>query len=465
MLTYILRLCQIFGALYVHRSNEHYSDKLTMSSRRVVITGLGTVCPLGSKIDRVWERLVKGESGIRSITADNGQDSSYLNNRKISVPQGCNVKVAALIPEEDYSLFKSDSKELSLATQYALYAAKEAMLQSNLIDNDGKLISSIDRTRIGVNIGSGGVGHLTDIIDGHEAVKSSYRKLSPYFVPKILMNMPASQVSIKYGLQGPIHSTGTACASGLHSIGDAFNFIRWNYADIMVSGGTEASITPLSIAAFSRMKALSSKSIDEGPSSPFDSSRDGFVIGEGSGLLVLEELSSAIRRKAPIFAEVVSYSINGDAYHISSPAPSETGGAYRGMTNCLLDSTTNPDDVGYINAHATSTPLGDKIEAEAIDLVFSPSRSKPLFVSSTKGATGHLLGAAGSLETLFTVLALKNSLIPPTLHLVNSDYNPKSFKFVATNGLRCENLQYAMKNSFGFGGVNGVLLLKKLTDF
>ena len=341
------------------------------------------------------------------------------------------------------------------------------MLHSNLLNShpngDKCLDKGIDKRRIGVSIGSGGIGPLPDILIGHESLNKSYKKLSPYFVPKVLMNMSASHVSIKYGLQGPIHCTSTACASGLHSIGDAFNFIRLNYADIMVAGGTEACISPLAISGFSRMKALSTKNVNEMPSRPFDSFRDGFVIGEGSGVVVMEELSSAIRRGAPIIAEIVSYATNGDGFHVSSPAPALHGGGWRGMVSAVNDANIDPSEVGYINAHATSTPLGDLIESEAIDSVFQSDRIHPLYVSSTKGATGHLLGAAGSVETIFTLLALKHSIIPPTINLHNPEFKPSSFQYVQNTCRPSVDLNYAMKNSFGFGGVNGVLLMKKYT--
>jgi 3-oxoacyl-[acyl-carrier-protein] synthase II len=425
------------------------------SNRRVVVTGMGLISPIGSTIEKAWSTLLAGGSGIRLI-----EDMKY---RGLKLHPSCNVSVISAVPEDEFKAhFNDSSRDLAMTTQFALYAAERAISQSDLFKN-GTLPSIYQPNRVGVNIGSGGIGPLPDILEGDEKLRESYKKLSPYFVPKVLMNMPASHVSIKYGFKGPIHSVGTACASGVHSIGDAYNFIKWNYADAMITGATEACISPLSISGFARMKAVSLSKSPSSSSRPFDKDRDGFVLGEGAGILVLEELSKAQQRNAPIFAEIVSYAIGGDAYHISSPAPADSGGALRCMRAALDYATVSPSEVGYVNAHATSTPMGDAIESNAIDIAFKSERplSDPLYVSSHKGNIGHLLGAAGAVETIFTVLSLTHGVIPPTLSLRNPDPAPTSFRHVIDQPVAVPNLNIAVKNSFGFGGMNGVLLLRK----
>ena len=397
------------------------------------------------------------------------------------------------------------SRELSLATQYALYASQLAVLHAGLLNVDTTAAAVANNPkqqhhsllqlecgglRAGAAFASGGIGSLHDIIEGSENLNLSYKKLSPYFVPKVLMNMAAGHVSIKYGLRGPVTSVATACAAGAHSIGDAFNYIRMGYADVMLAGGTEACIDDLSIAGFARMKALSTNANVAAASRPFDAHRDGFVIGEGAGVLVLEELSVALRRGAPIVAEVLGFGVSGDAHHPTHP-PAEGAGAERSMRQALAQAEIAADLVGYINAHATSTPVGDAIETRAIERVFGTTatasglanqRTQPLFVSSTKGATGHLLGAAGAVETAFTALALRDGLMPATLNLdsvsedcrwsspyihhvpLASNSYSAATAHVTTDTVegkdtKSPTLSIALKNSFGFGGTNVTLVL------
>lgn len=432
-------------------------------NRRVVITGIGIVSPLGCGNELIWQRLLQGKCGISKVK----EDSNILKIHGITTP----IKVYAVVPrgidinngeyDEEKIFGRTMSKEYSTFIQYAMYASDLAIKHAN-ID-----IKNIDKDNFGVAIGSGGIGSLDDIIESNKLLDTSFKKLSPYFIPKVLSNMPAGQVSIRHSLRGPIHSNSTACAAGLNSIGDAYNFIKYGYADSMLAGGTEASISPLSIAGFSRMKALSTCSDPLTASKPFDKNRDGFVIGEGSCVLVLEELSVALSRNSNIIAEICGYGLSADAFHPTSP--SQTGeGARKSMTMAIKNAGIKPCEIGYLNAHATSTPTGDQIERIAIDNVFNNNlnNNTKLYVSSTKGSTGHLLGAAGAIELAFTALALRDNMIPPTLNLKDIENEPKNFNHVPLkriNYLEQNNkpLKYVMKNSFGFGGINVSLILSK----
>ena len=482
-----------------------------MSKRRVVITGIGLVSPLGCGNEGVWQKLLSNGHGISSLK-DHGFEVAGVN-AACFVPRKLHISTKGITTiENDPFCYHEEqvfgrlvSRELSLATQYALYASQLAVLHAGLLlpeDNSLNLDTTTsskqqhqhsllqlecDGLRAGAAIASGGIGSLHDIIDGSENLKLSYKKLSPYFVPKVLMNMAAGHVSMKYGLRGPVTSVATACAAGAHSIGDAFTSLRMGYADVMLAGGTEACIDNLSVAGFARMKALSTNANVAGASRPFDTHRDGFVIGEGAGVLVLEELSVALRRDAPIIAEVLGFGVSGDAHHPTHP-PTDGAGAERSMRQALAQADIPVDLVGYINAHATSTPVGDAIETRAIERVFGTTpnhvsqRTQPLFVSSTKGATGHLLGAAGAVETAFTALALRDGMIPPTLNLENVSEDCKwtspyihhvplvSNSYSAASGAvttevarenkeRSPTLSIALKNSFGFGGTNVTLVL------
>ncbi|XP_060608520.1 3-oxoacyl-[acyl-carrier-protein] synthase, mitochondrial-like [Ruditapes philippinarum] len=416
------------------------------TKRRVVVTGLGMVTCLGVGTKHVWNRLLKGECGIQKLT-----EPEYDQ-----IP----CKVAGLVPRGnnpgelnlDDHISQADQRVMSLASAYAIVAADEAIK-----DADWKPKSAEEKQRTGVAIGMGMVGmqHIANI--GQIFREQGYRRVSPHFIPMVLVNMAAGHVSLKYGLQGPNHAVSTACTTGLHAIGDAARFIQYGDADVMVAGGTEASVDPLSIAGFARMRALSTKFNDtpEISSRPFDKDRDGFVMSEGAGVMVLEELSHAENRGANIYAEVLGYGLSADAHHITAPSEDGTG-AYNCMKNALRHADVKTDCVGYINAHATSTPLGDKAESSAIYQLFGEN-CENLLVSSTKGATGHLLGAAGSLEAMFTVLACHSGKVPPTVNLDQSDTGYDLNYVCKTFSDWTNQRRVGLSNSFGFGGTNGSL--------
>jgi 3-oxoacyl-[acyl-carrier-protein] synthase II len=329
--------------------------------------------------------------------------------------------------------------------------------------SDASLIpgSNVAKSRAGVAVGSG-IASMEDLEEGHQTfITSGAKKLSPYFIPKILINTAAGHISIKYGLQGPNHAVSTACATGAHAIGDAARFIASDFADVMIAGSTEAAVTPLTVSGFARARALSTnyQQNPERSSRPFDVDRDGFVIGEGAGVMVLEEMEHALKRGAQIYGEVRGYGLAGDAYHLTAPCPNGTG-ALAAMTSALAHSGLDRSDIGYINAHATSTPLGDKVESKAIRQLFGEDPDTSPYVSSTKGAIGHLLGAAGSVEAIFTLLALKEGVLPPTLNLDNVDPDCK-LRHVPNKAI-AHKARAAMTNSFGFGGTNASLVLSIL---
>jgi 3-oxoacyl-[acyl-carrier-protein] synthase II len=410
----------------------------TRTSRRVVITGLGVVSSVGITVDSAWKFILDGKSATKTLESD---EYSKLP-----------CKVAAPLPNEHLqevisSFSKSEMKKMSPATAYALHAAHQAFKSAQWTP------SEIERQRTGVAVGMGMVD-LSDICETNENLNRAYNKVSPFFVPRILLNMAAGQISIAYKLQGPNHAVSTACATGLHAIGDAYRFIRHHDADAMICGATEACISPLSIAGFCRLRALSS-SFNETPakaSRPFDKKRDGFVMGEGAAIFLLEELEHAERRNAEIFGEILGYGLSGDGSHLT--APSEDGlGARLAMSRALNDANLQPQEVTYVNAHATSTPLGDSIEARAIQNIFGGNEN--LAVSSTKGSHGHLLGAAGALESVFTVLACRDGQLPPTINLDDPEDEFKNVNFVAHSSQKwSESRRIALKNSFGFGGTN-----------
>lgn len=416
---------------------------VTEPRRRVVVTGLGLVTCLGVGTKHVWNRLIKGECGIQKLT-----DPAYEQ-----IP----CKVAGVVPRGskpgelnlDGYVSPADQRVMSLASAYALVAAEEAVSDANW-----KPTSPEDKQRTGVAIGMGMVGmqHIADT--GQLFQEKGYRRVSPHFIPMVLVNMAAGHVSLKYGFQGPNHAVSTACTTGLHAIGDATRFVQSGDAEVMIAGGTEASVDPLSIAGFARMRALCTKFNDkpEESSRPFDKDRDGFVMSEGAGVVVLEELSHAEKRRANIYGEVLGYGLSADAFHITAPCENGTG-AYRCMDSALRHANVGAADIGYVNAHATSTPLGDKAESRAIFRLFEQNCDK-LLVSSTKGATGHLLGAAGSVEAIFTILACHHGQIPLTVNLNEADtgFNLSYVKQSSVDWTGSRRI--GLSNSFGFGGTN-----------
>ncbi|KAJ3156588.1 Mitochondrial beta-keto-acyl synthase [Geranomyces variabilis] len=428
--------------------------------RRVVVTGLGLVTPLGTGVQPTWSRLLAAHSGVISLAGVKHEQSGRTYE---AIPS----QVAAFVPTsgeapfrvEDW-LSRGEARNQAPFMHYAASAAAQAIKDSGWTP-----ASDEDRERTGVCFGSG-IGCLEEI----EATATSFaetglRRVSPYFVPKILINLAAGHISMKYGFQGPNHSVSTACTTGAHSIGDAMRFIMFGDADVMVAGGAEASVSPLAMAGFAKARALSVAHNADPPSAsrPFDSQRDGFVIGEGAGCMILEERQHAIRRGAKIYAEIKGYGLSADAHHIT--APTEDGrGAARAMARALHVGGMNPEDVDYVNAHATSTGLGDLAETRAIKTVFGDKPS--LAVSSTKSSIGHLLGAAGAVEAVFTVLAIHHNALPPTLNLHNTDaeftldYVPLEARDMA-GANEGRGVRAAITNSFGFGGTNASLLFAK----
>ena len=411
-----------------------------MQKRRVVVTGLGCITPVGNSVDELWSSLMSGKSGVSNI--------SVFDAEKMP------VKFSASIKDFDAEKY-FDSKEqrkLDLFMQYGMAAGIDAVNDSNINNSD------VDTERVGVAIGSG-IGGLPSIENTHDILlKSGPRRISPFFIPATIINMIAGNLSIKYGYKGPNLSIVTACTTGTHNIGEGFRQIQYSHADVMVCGGAEMATTPLGIGGFAAARALSTRNDEpQKASRPWDTGRDGFVLGDGAGVLVLEELEHAKRRGAKIYAEVTGYGMSADAYHMT--LPSETGeGAQRCMKNALKDGDIAPEEIGYINAHGTSTPAGDVVEARAIKSMFN-AHAKNLVVNSTKSMIGHLLGAAGGVEALVTVLSLKNQKLHQTINVENQDpecdldFNIKSSKDV--------DIKYALSNSFGFGGTNGSLIFSK----
>ncbi|XP_063706561.1 3-oxoacyl-[acyl-carrier-protein] synthase, mitochondrial [Culicoides brevitarsis] len=422
---------------------HNYSSQ-NVQRRRVVVTGLGIISPLGNNVSTSWKKLISGECAIQRL-----HEKEY-----IKLP--CHV-AARLSDIELHSMFsKSDMKSMSISTMYAIAATEEALKTSNWYPNN-----EVDKQRTGVAVGMGMID-FTDVCDTYEALKLGYNRVSPFFVPRILSNMAAGQISIRYGFQGPNHSVSTACATGAHSIGDAFRFICHGDAEVMIAGATEACINPLSIAGFCRLRALSTSKNPKLASRPFDKSRDGFVMGEGSAILVLEELHHAKQRNANILAEILGYGVSGDASHLT--APREDGnGAVLVMSRAMSDAGIKPKDVTYINAHATSTPIGDIIEAKSIKKLFK-HHCKTLKISSSKGAHGHLLGSAGNLEVAFTVMAIKDKIIPPTIGFDTTEDEIADLNFVPNEALNWPDeskMRIALKNSFGFGGTNACICISE----
>jgi len=414
-----------------------------MAKRRVVVTGMGMVSPLGLDLMSSWKAVIEGKSGVGYITHFDVSDYS--------------VRIAAEVKGFDPSNYieLKEVKKMDRFIHFAVAATHMAFEDSML------KITPENAERTGIVIGSG-MGGLPAIEYYHRILlEKGWKRVSPFFIPMVIVNLAAGQISIRYGIKGPTLAVTTACATGNHSIGEAFRMIQYGDADVIIAGGAEAVITPMAIAGFAVMRALSTRNDEpEKASRPFDLNRDGFVMGEGAGIIILEELEHAIKRGAKIYAELVGYGMSSDAYHITAPAPAGTGGASC-MKMALNDAGISPEEVDYINAHGTSTKQGDELETQAIKTLFGEHAYK-LSVSSTKSMTGHLLGAAGGVEAIFTILSIYEDIVPPTINLDNPD--PECDLDYVPYKPRKKQVRYAMSNSFGFGGTNASLLFKKFID-
>ncbi|MGB0845735.1 MAG: beta-ketoacyl-ACP synthase II [Thiolinea sp.] len=414
-----------------------------MSKRRVVVTGLGIVSPVGSTIEKAWHNIKEGNSGINAISPDLFDASNF------------SVRIAGNVKDFDASHYikPKDQKKMDTFIHYGIGAGSDALKDSGLE------ITEDNAERIGVIMGSG-IGGLGTIERNYDAYHNNGpRKISPFFVPASIINMVAGNLSIMYGLKGPNMSIVSACTTAAHSIGDAARMISYGDADVMIAGGAEMGSTPLGIGGFAAARALSTRNDDPvAASRPWDVDRDGFVLGDGAGALILEEYESAKARGAQIYCELSGYGMSSDAYHMTSPSVGGEGAA-RCMTNALKDAGLNADAVNYINAHGTSTPAGDKAETAAAKLALGDHAYK-VAISSTKSMTGHLLGAAGGIEAVFSVLALRDQVLPPTINIDNQD--PECDLDYVANEAREAKLEVAMSNSFGFGGTNGTLIFSKI---
>ena len=448
---------------------DSFGNMLPLPLHRVVITGIGMVSPLGVGVDRTWKRLMEGKSGVTHSSC--GEEDSGL------------PRLAARVDDERWpAIQKSLESEIGSSVKnvrcilFALAAADEALRSSGIVNPENMGSDWLDRAGVCVGTGIGSIDVLADAANLVASKPKGHRRLSPFFVPKTLVNLAAGQISIRHGLRGPNHACANACATGANSIGDAFRFIQRGDADCMIAGGTEACIHPVSVAGFARMRALANEpnELATSASRPFDDSRNGFVIGEGAAVVVLERLDHAIERGAKIFAEIRGYGLSADAHHVSAPS-SDGSGALRCMKAALSNSGVSPEDLVFINAHATSTPLGDDVEARAIARLLESrseeSRDEDVVVSSTKGATGHLLGASGAIEAAFTAMSVRYGEIPQTLNLENlSEELASSCEasgFVIAGGrsyeaTRRRRIRAALSNSFGFGGTNASILLTSL---
>jgi 3-oxoacyl-[acyl-carrier-protein] synthase II len=416
-----------------------------MEQRRVVVTGLGLICGVGNTAPEVWDGLMAGKSGMAEITAFD--------------LTGHPVRFAAEVKNFDPLQFveKKESRKMGRFIHLALAASDEAMKHSGLE------VTPEIADRFGVHIGSG-IGGFDVIEREHSAMLAGGpRKISPFFIPGSIVNLAAGHVSIRYNAKGPNEATATACTSSAHSIGDAFRIIQRGDADAMIAGGTEAAITPMGVGGFAAMKALSTRNDDPAHACrPFDKDRDGFVVGEGAGILIMEELEFAKKRGAKILAEVIGYGMSADAFHMTGMAP-EGEGCFRAMTAALKVAGIAPDQIDYVNAHATSTPLGDALESQAIENVFGErAKNGTLLVSSTKSMTGHLLGGAGGLEAGITIMAMQQQIAPPTMNIEELD--PQCRLNYVPNKPQAAKIDYALSNSFGFGGTNGSLIFRRWTE-
>ena len=408
-------------------------------NNRVVITGLGVVSPIGNNINDFWSALKDGVNGVNKITHFDTTDF--------------NVKIAAEVKIDLENYFSSkELNKIDRFTAFSIIAADEAIRQSNLNN-------LVDKAKVGVIVGSG-IGGINTFEKQHKRLLKSPRKVSPYFIPTMISDIAAGHISIKHGYQGLNYSVVSACASGNHAIGDAFKMIKHGYAHAIIAGGTESAISPISIAGFSNMKALTKNSDINSACRPFDLNRDGFVMGEGSGMIVMEELNSAIKRNAKIYAEIVGYGATADAHHLTQPDPNGMG-AYNSMKVALEHAKIEPSFIDYINAHGTSTKFNDKIETNSIKKLFG-KHAYQLSISSTKSMTGHLLGAAGGIESIATIKSIEDSTIPPTINYntpdieCDLDYTP--------NKSNKKNINFGLSNTFGFGGHNATLIFKKFNE-
>ncbi|AXH61112.1 beta-ketoacyl-ACP synthase II [Providencia huaxiensis] len=412
-----------------------------MSKRRVVVTGLGMLSPVGNTVESSWKAVCDGQSGISLI--DHFDTTNHA------------TKFAGLVKDfnyEEFGISRKDAKKMDPFIQYGIAAGFQAFKDAGLE------VTEANATRIGAAIGSG-IGGLGLIQDNCESLlHGGPRKVSPFFVPSTIINMVAGHLSIMYGFRGPSISIATACTSGVHNIGHAARMIAYGDADVMVAGGAEKATTPLGVAGFGAARALSTRNDDpQAASRPWDKDRDGFVLGDGAGIIILEEYEHAKARGAKIYAEIAGFGMSSDAYHMTSP-PENGAGAALAMENALNDAGIKASDVGYINAHGTSTPAGDLAEAQAVINVFGEGTD--VLVSSTKSMTGHLLGAAGAIESIFTILSLREQIVPPTINLDNPDEACK-LDFVPGEARKVDNMEFALCNSFGFGGTNGSLIFRR----
>ncbi|MGL4763209.1 MAG: beta-ketoacyl-ACP synthase II [Sarcina sp.] len=409
---------------------------------RVVITGMGAITPIGNNVQDFWSNTKEGVCGIEKINAKDYFDATDFNVQIAGTVKGFNV---------DEYIGKKDAKRMDRFTHLAIKAGDEALADAKL------KIEELDATRVGVIIGSGIGGNATIEEQVGNLITKGPRRVSPFYIPSSIINSVAGSLSMRYGAKGIAASVVTACASGSSAIGDAFRQIKHGYMDVVIAGGTEAAILPSSIAGFNNLKALSTTENPKNASIPFDKNRNGFVMGEGAGILILESLESATKRNAKIYAEIVGYGATSDAYHITAPSPDGEGAA-RAMNLAIKEASINKEEVSYINAHGTSTPMNDKTETKAIKLCFGDFSNK-IPVSSTKGMTGHLLGAAGAVEAIICIKALEDSFVPATIGLKVQD-EECDLDYVPNKG-RNQEVNYAMTNSLGFGGHNVSLLLKK----
>jgi 3-oxoacyl-[acyl-carrier-protein] synthase II len=419
-----------------------FSSK-TIPLRRVVVTGIGLITPTGKNRDENWENIKNGRNGIGKITHFDTQHHAS--------------KIGGEVKNFDPTNYfdRKDVKKFDPFIQFALIASEEAVKDSGLD------LNAIEKEKAGVYIGSGIGGILTIETNKEILMQKGPDRISPFFIPACIANLGAGQVSIKFGFKGPNLANCTACATGTHAIGDSTRIIQRGEADIMIAGGAEFPITPLAVAGFTAMRALSTRNDQpEKASRPFDKNRDGFVIAEGSAVLILEALEHAQKRGAKIYAEVGGYGFTGDAYHMTAPDP-DADGAYRAMKMALADAQLKPEDIVYINAHGTSTELNDKLETHAIKRLFGEHAYK-LAISSTKSMTGHMLGATGSAEAAFTIMAMTNSFIPPTINYETPD-EECDLNYTPNHGISRE-IPYALSNSFGFGGTNAALIFKKFSE-